>query len=309
MIPRDAVKEVIGAFESANLVALGERHWARQDSEFRLKLIRDPAFAERARVIVVEFATALHQPMLDAFIDGEEVPAGELSRIWRDTTQPGAFDSPVYEEFLRAVRQVNRGLAPKRRLRVVAGEPPIDWSASSNVQQIRECIEARDQFAASVIEREALEAGRKVLVVYGALHLCRKHARTIMELLERRANARWFAIIPVDGPPMTQSIGAEEASAAEPLLVRLAADPVGGLEANEIFGKDTKRVKVVDGKMVLEPAQVFDAGVKARDVADAVLYFGSEPPEFVPPPSGVAGTAYGREVDRRRAILMRFLPR
>lgn len=46
MKTQDAVQDVIGAFKSANLVALGERHWAREDSEFRLKLIRHPAFAQ-----------------------------------------------------------------------------------------------------------------------------------------------------------------------------------------------------------------------------------------------------------------------
>jgi hypothetical protein len=85
-------------------------------------------------------------------------------------------------------------------------------------------------------------------------------------------------------------IGANEASEAEPVLVKLAGNPVGGLEANQISGKDTKRVRVVDGKMVLEPAELFDPGVKARDVADAVLYFGSDPPELIPRPSGIAGT-------------------
>ena len=63
---------------------------------------------------------------------------------------------------------------------------------------------------------------------------------------------------------------------------------------------------MVDGKVVLVPAQVFEPDLKLRDVADAGLDFGSEPPEWVPRPPGVAGTDYGTEIDRRRAILMRL---
>jgi len=59
MKTQDAVQGVIGAFKGANLVALGERHWAREDSEFRLKLIRDPAFAATVTDIVIEFANPL----------------------------------------------------------------------------------------------------------------------------------------------------------------------------------------------------------------------------------------------------------
>lgn len=297
---RNAVNEAIGAFQIANLVGLGERHWAREDSEFRLRLLRDAAFARNVNDIVVECATARYQDLLDSFVNGADVPGAELSAIWRDTTQPGAFDSPVYEEFLRAVREVNGGLPPGRRLRVVAGDPPIDWNGDSG-EQIRECVEGRDRFAAAVIEGEVLRKGRKALVVYGGLHLCRRRAGSIVELLEGTGAARWFGILPVDG--------AERASPSEPLLIKLADDPLGESEANEVLGKGAKRVKWVDGKPVMAQAQLFEPGVRLREVADAALDFGDAPPELVPRPDGIAGTEYGREVDRRRAILMRCLPR
>ena len=220
--------------------------------------------------------------------------AAELPKIWRDT-QPGAWDSPVYEEFLRAVREVNSGRAAESRLRIVAGDPPIDWSASD--EQIREWFEERDQYAVSVIEREVLSRNRRALVVYGALHLCRRRAGTIVELLRGDERARWFVIVPVEG---------DSGAAGEPAWLDLAGSPVGGRDANDLFAKGAKKVKVVDGKMVLEPAQIFEPGVKLRDVADAGLCFGNGPPEFVPRPAGIAGSEYGREIDRRRAILMRI---
>ncbi|HTX37274.1 MAG TPA: hypothetical protein VME43_19740 [Bryobacteraceae bacterium] len=309
MISPDAVRDVIAAFASANLVALGERHGAREDAEFRLKLIRDPAFAPAVDDIVIEFANALHQDLLDRFVQGADVAAAELSKIWRDTAQPGAWDSPVYEEFLRAVRLVNAGLPRGRRLRVLAGDPPIDWSEPSIGQHLRDLVDARDQFAASLIEREVLNRDRKALVVYGSLHLYRSLAGTIPERLRRNSKARWFVMVPIAGSEVSALLGAGRASAADPVLAGLADSPLGDLQANDLFEKGTKRVQVVDGKMVLAPAQLFEPGVKARETADAVLYFGDAAPEFVPRPAGIAGTDYGTEIDRRRAILRSLLPR
>ncbi len=304
-----AVQDVIAAFAGANLVSFGERHWAREDAAFRLKLIRDPAFAQAVGDIVIEFANALHQDLLDSLVQGAEVPTAELSKVWRDTTQPGAWDSPVYEEFLRAVRLVNAGLPRGRRLRVLAGDPPVDWSASSAGQHLRDLLEERDRFAASLIEREVLDRDRKALVVYGALHLYRSLPGTIPERLRGNTNARWFGIVPINGSEVSALIGAGQASAAEPVLLSLAASPVGELRANDLFGKDTRRVKVVDGKIVLVPAPLFEEGVPVRDVADAALYFGDASVEFLPRPPGITGTEYGTEIDRRRAILQSIVPR
>ena len=284
MNPRDAVEAVIGAFADANLVALGERHWAREDSEFRLKLLRHPAFVEAAPVIVVEFAGALHQDLLDRFVAGDDVPPAELPNLWRDTTQPGAWDSPVYEEFFHAVRLANAGLPPARRLRVLAADPPLDWTRPAGDAAIRESLDGRDRFAASLIEREVLRRGRQALLLFGALHLCRERPGTVAELLRDYANARCFSVIPVDEAAVAGLLAAEPASPAEPLLVSLANSPVGALPANELLGKGNQRVKLVDGKMVLVPAPLFAEGLPVRQVADACLYFGGAPPELVPPP-------------------------
>ena len=130
------MESVLAAFDTANLVGLGERHWAREDSQFRLALVRNAAFALTVNDIVVEFANPLYQAVLDRFVDGQSVAAEELQHVWRDTTQPGAFDSPVYEEFLTAVRAVNAKLAPLERVRVLAADYPIDWSIVSSPSEL-----------------------------------------------------------------------------------------------------------------------------------------------------------------------------
>jgi hypothetical protein len=310
MKTHDAVQDVIGAFKSANLVALGERHWAREDSEFRLRLIRDPAFALAVNDIVVEFANPLYQNLLDRFVNGEAVNPAQLRKVWQDTTQPGAWDSPVYEDFLSTVRQLNAALPEGRRLRVLAGDKPIDWTASSGQPGLK-AIDERDNSAASVIEREVLNRGRKALVVFGSAHLYRNRPGTLVDMLRQNPKAKWFVIVPVGEPDLPGAISEEKASASSPAFVMLAHGRVGDLEANDLLEKGTKRIKLVEGKPVLMdgrpvfvPVQVFESSLKVRQVADACLYFGSGPPEFVPPPAGLYnGTDYGREIQRRRAIL------
>ena len=83
------------------------------------------------------------------------------------------------------------------------------------------------------------------------------------------------------------------------------------LYANDLLEKGAKRVKLVDGKPLLVdgrpvfvPVQVSDSGLRVRQAADGRLYFGNALPEFVQPPLALYnGTDYGREVQRRRAIL------
>jgi hypothetical protein len=272
-----AVPKVLAAFRRASLVALGERHWAREDAEFRLKLIRDPDFPWAAADIVVEFASASHQETLDRFVSGETVAPSDLRRIWRETGQPGAWESPVYENFLHAVREINAGLPPARRLRVLAGDPPPDG------QSLWRLEDPRDSFAATVIENEVLRRGRKALVVFGALHLYRSLAGTIVDRLGRNAGARWFIVVPVSGPGLPAEIFARPASPSAPAWMRLNRDPAGRLPANGIFERGTMRVRLENGKPVLAPAQIFAASVEARQVADACLYFGAALPEFVTP--------------------------
>src|SRR5215475_9767602 len=105
------VEGILSAWNQADLVCLGEGHGSKQDSDLRIALVRNPQFARTVKLIVVEFANPVHQDVLDRFVlDGEQVPRDELASVWRDTTNPQTWESPVYEAFLRSVREVNQRL-------------------------------------------------------------------------------------------------------------------------------------------------------------------------------------------------------
>jgi Haem-binding uptake, Tiki superfamily, ChaN len=143
------VRALISAFDHADVLALGESHWNKLDSDLRIALVRDPGFAKKADFIVVEFASTSEQSILDRYIRGGDVPIVELQRVWRNTTQNfGVWESPVYAEFLAAVRDVNRGLPAAERIRVLAGDPPTGSTSSvrKNGVKLRSALFSRFPF-------------------------------------------------------------------------------------------------------------------------------------------------------------------
>ena len=196
-VPLNAIAGILDAFSTHDVVALGEgRHNNEQGYAFRLALLRDPRFPAIVNDIVVESGSSKHQEVMDRFIRGEAVPDKTLRLAWQDTTVPdGPWDVPMYEEFFRAVRDVNASLPADRRLRVLLGDPPFDWEKASREEALRISLQ-RDRFPAELIRREVLAKGRRALVIYGDAHLLRRPplgGSNLVTLLTA-SNARVFTI-------------------------------------------------------------------------------------------------------------------
>ena len=170
----DAISGILDAFRTHQIVALGEGiHGNNQAHAVRLALIRDPRFATVVNDIVVEFGSARYQAVMDRFVSGGEVPYAELRKAWQDTTtQHPGWDLPIYEAFFRAVREVNASLPVDRQLRVLLGDPPIDWSAVRTREDVGRWLALRGHVV-EVIKREVLSRNRRALVVSGDGHLRR----------------------------------------------------------------------------------------------------------------------------------------
>jgi len=176
--PVNAADAIIKAFEKYDIVALSEgNHNNEQGHEFRLSLINHPQFSSVVNDIVVEFGSSSYQDVIDRFVNGEDVPLNELQKVWQNTTQiHPVWDVPIYEAFFRAVRNKNKTLSEEHKLRVLLGDPPMDWH---NIQTKDELITAwnkydRKSFPVEVIKKEVIEKKRKALVIYGSNHLKRK---------------------------------------------------------------------------------------------------------------------------------------
>jgi hypothetical protein len=199
--PVNAVDAVMDAFRSHAIVALGEgKHGNEQGYRFRLSLVHDPRFPQVVNDIVVESGNALYQDVMDRFVRGEDVPDDVLRRVWRNTTQPHqVWDRAIYEEFFRAVRAVNRSLLPERRLRVLLGDPPVDWDRVTDPREVWDkWMPLRDSHPAELIHREVIAKGRRALVVYGDAHVFHKSVLTpsgsLVARLERDTGTKVFSI-------------------------------------------------------------------------------------------------------------------
>jgi hypothetical protein len=172
-VPVAAISAILNAFQSHPIVALGEGpHGNEQGHAFRLSLIRDPRFAATVNDIVVEFGSGRYQGLMDRFVNGTEVSDDALRHVWQDTTTvTPAWDRPIYEEFFRAVRALNASVAPERRIRVLLGDAPIDWSRVKTREDSHRWGLAKDQHGSDVVLKEVLAKHRRALMIYGDGHL------------------------------------------------------------------------------------------------------------------------------------------
>jgi hypothetical protein len=203
--------------------------------------------------------------------------------VWQDTTQPSAAcDVPTYEDFYRAVRAVNAPLPSDRRLRVLLGDPPIDWDRVRSRDDHFKWIEMRDAYPAALIQLEVLARQRRALLVYGLGHFQRKNvhsnfemedwrAQTIVSLLERSGPARIFTIW---SSPELVKVLSEAASWRAPSLATIRGTALGAADAARYFGWEN-RFSVRDGKMVPVPKDQWRS-LRAEDQFDALLYLGHE---------------------------------
>ena len=186
----DPITTILDAFATHPVVALGEgAHGNEQGHAFRLALYRDPRFAAVVNDIVVESGSARYQDFMDRWVQGESVPEPELLRAVRENTvtPTPAWDRPMYEEMFRAIRDLNRSLPPGRRLRILLGDPPIDWRDVRTADEYRGWLRQRDSHPAALIQREVLAKGRRALVVYGDGHFqarSERPGRSLVGILE-----------------------------------------------------------------------------------------------------------------------------
>jgi hypothetical protein len=278
-VPIDAVTGILAAFRDHEIVALGDAHGNVQAQRFLKRLVRDPRFARVHPDIVIEFGNARYQSVIDRFVRGEAVPRDSLRQAWRNTTI--ANEIPVDEEFFAVVRAVNASLQPPGKLRVLLGDPPIDWGAVRNRADYDHWFAMRVSYPAALIQTEVLAKQRRALVLYGQLHYQRQNLmanldmsdwrmQTIVSLLERATPARLFTIWNADDElPAAQ---ADVASWPVPSLAVIRGTPLGALDASA-FVPTPMRFRF-NGSQPLEIPRDQWRALAAEEELDAVLYLG-----------------------------------
>jgi hypothetical protein len=182
--PEPAIPAILAAFDKYEVVAMPEAHGMKDMDDFILSLIRNPAFAENVNDIKVECGNSLYQPVLDRYLAGQDVPFTEVRKVWRNTTQSMCGTSGFFELFFPLVRAINQKLAPAKRLRVLAGDPPIDWDQIKSFEDMKK-FGYRDPSIAAVMEKEVLSKHHKALMLFGTFHLFHGQERSAVSIYER----------------------------------------------------------------------------------------------------------------------------
>ncbi len=289
----------MSAFNHFPVIALGLSHTV-QDDEFTLALIRDPRFAGTARNIVIECGNSLYQPVLDRYIAGNSVPLARLELVWRNTTQVfGPCNDPHHEELLEAVRALNRRLPTDRRIRVLAGDPPINWEKVRTASDYRYFSLHRSDNFASVVETQVLAKHQNALLVVGGFHVFRHHGPqepivTVTERLEHTHRHSTYVI--VSSSSQNIELDRRLKSWPVPSIAAIHYTWLGLTDASAIAGDALFRGKPVNPW----------PGLRIQDLGDAYLDLGpaaSMRDEDGPPGSDLI---YMRELNRRSSFLPKF---
>jgi len=264
------------------IVCLGEGgHQAEEPHQFLRRVLSDKAILRMVDVVIVEFAASMQQPVLDAYIRGEEVPFSELSKVWRDTGQSprSPWDSPLYYELLRLVREENLTLAPEQRVRVLAGDPPIDWDQISTKIACDQAVVPRNPFVASLAMRQAFDLGKKVLIIFGGAHLPRvpagsendpRNSISYRILKDHPGSVRVIEFL----DPDNLGLGDREGELARDRIYVTANHWVGRIKADRFFPEIYSLVTdSKTGEQSWQKAPLY-SGYLLRDLFDALVYIG-----------------------------------
>jgi hypothetical protein len=247
--PFPAVDGVVDALADYPVVALGESHNLAEAGNVYNELARSDLIARAADAFVVEFGNARFQGIADRYTSGRHVRPSRLKMIWQDTTQVGAWDAPMYRRFFAAVRAGNAGRKPARQMRVLLGDPPINWSTVSSEEDVRQYLRRREPFMAKVIERQVLAKGERAIVIAGLAHVQRRTGSSehpnVTQILDRQASQTVWVIGVHLGFPLPEW----EASLSEwpiPSVVALEGTWIGELPEGDGLAQEA-----LDGMLYL----------------------------------------------------------
>ena len=306
--PEDATAAVLHAFETHDIVMFGEIHGNKQEYEWLRSLVSTPEFADRVDDIVMEFGNSLYQKSVDRYIAGEDVPIEQVQKAWRNTVASIGPPSPVTGLLYQAVRETNLKRLGKHQMRVLCGDPYIDWNLVKTGGDIAPYLGNRDQWYTQVVKDEVLAKHHRALLIMGAGHFRRGRGPRYVEPQLQQAGAKTYLIL-----FGTNVVGGYDDldhrfdSWPTPAIVSLAGSWVGDLPAMPVISGGELNSIIFFGPgpgPAGAPPGAPSEPLKLKDAADALLYLGPRDSltEVNMPRAELEGTPYGKEIERRLQI-------
>jgi outer membrane protein OmpA-like peptidoglycan-associated protein len=176
---------------------------------------------------------------------------------------------------------VNAGLAQALRIRVLLGDPPIDWSTVTSPAD-EDMNDWRDAHFASVIDRQGVRRHERTLILIGGAHIGRKvvFPNSLIHLLDSRFPGQTWVVGVLDFGRVDPNIRTRLQGWALPAGVAVRGTWLGKVNTEQI-------------------GFTLSRGVVENDV-DALLLLTAAPPE--PSEPAALDRTYELELERRRAL-------
>ncbi len=303
--PRPAISSVLHAFASYEVVGINAGHDDKDIDDFILALVREPSFPKTVNDIAVECGNSLYQPVLDRYISGEQVSYSEVQNVWRNTTQLMCGQSAFYEHLFPLVRAINQAVPARQRIRVLAADPPVDWSLIHHQNDFSSFTD-RDGSIASVMEKEVLSKHRKALMLFGIFHLLHGSGPDegdAVTLYEKRYPHSTFVISGLGyfGTAAKEASVVPSNNWPNPSLISARETSLGSLQLDAFLPTP---ISTDDQCNVIDPFKA-KPDVVVSDLIDAFLYLGPQTLHLkeVVPADVALDVAYTSELIRRNAII------
>ncbi len=311
--PIEPVEAIVDAFRTHDLVAVSDPHGNAQTQAFLRALLRDARFNQVVDDIVVEIGNARYQDLVDRYTRGDRVALRALQPAWQNTTVPNQIWAD--EELFAIVRAINASRPRARQMRILLGDPPIDWTVVRTRDDHFRWLAMRDSHPAAVIQVEVLARRRKALVVYGHMHFQRRNvmsnlemtdwrAHTLVSLVEQAGPTRVYSIWRLDSP--LPDLLPNLASWPTPALVAVKGTGLGAADITAILPA-RPRIAFQNGAMVPVTKDQWRP-LAIEDQLDALLYLGpgADMTAVVVPPRACDGPGFVAE--RLRRIVLAGIP-
>jgi hypothetical protein len=281
--------------------------------DFLRRLFTDPRFPNAVNDIVLEVGSARYQSLVDDYVNGGATDEYALADAWLNTTVANQISADI--EWFRQIRRLNANRPADRRLRILLGDPPIDWSKVQTRADHFTWLAQRDSFPAALIQTEILGRGRKGLIIYGQLHFQRRNVgsnfemvdwrtETIVSLIERAGPTRVFTIWRLE--EILISAFPDAATWPVPALTPVAGTSLGAIDMGRLT-TFPPRFRIVNGKPEPLPKDQY-ATLPVAQQLDAVLYLGPASREPIAPSAEPCKRA-GFLEERLRRITLTGIPK
>ena len=306
--PEDATRAVLGAFESHDIVMFGEIHGNKQEYAWLRSLVATPEFADLVDDLVVEYGNSLYQKSVDRHVSGEAVPLEQVEKAWRNLVGAIGPPSPVYGSFYQAVRAMNLKRKGKHQMRIVCGDPYIDWGQVKDREDIAPYLGNRDRWYTQVVKEEVLAKHHRALLIMGWGHFLGRpldgQETPSIERQLRSAGARTYLIVAgTNTPGGYDDLDRRFDTWVAPAIASLDEGWVGELPAMPVLSGGSILNRLIAPNSAVR-ASATSQQLRLKDVADALLYLGPRDSltQIIMPRAELLGTPYGKEIERRLTI-------